>query len=436
MRLSVVGCGYLGATHAACMAELGHDVVGVEVDRSRLSRLEAGDLPFFEPRLPELLRRNVAAGRLCFTSDVSEAAGADVHFLCVGTPQLGDALGADLSQVHGAVAALAPHLTRPALVVGKSTVPVGTARGLADALRRDAPAGAAVELAWNPEFLREGFAVQDTLEPDRLVFGVRSPAAEERLRDVYATPIDVGTPVITTTLETAEMSKLAANAFLATKISFINAVAEMCEVSGADVVSLADTLGFDTRIGRRFLNAGVGFGGGCLPKDIRAFQHRAGELGVEDMMGLLDDVDRINQRRRERAVQVAAQLLGGRLGGARVAVLGAAFKPESDDVRDSPALWIAGQLQLSGAAVRVHDPQAMSNARDRFPTLEYADSVADACHRADLVMLLTEWQQFRKLTPEDLEDLVARRCIFDGRNVLDPQAWRAAGWTYHGVGRP
>jgi UDPglucose 6-dehydrogenase len=313
---------------------------------------------------------------------------------------------------------------------------VGTARGLADALRRDAPAGAAVELAWNPEFLREGFAVQDTLEPDRLVFGVRSPAAEERLRDVYATPIDVGTPVITTTLETAEMSKLAANAFLATKISFINAVAEMCEVSGADVVSLADTLGFDTRIGRRFLNAGVGFGGGCLPKDIRAFQHRAGELGVEDMMGLLDDVDRINQRRRERAVQVAAQLLGGRLGGARVAVLGAAFKPESDDVRDSPALWIAGQLQLSGAAVRVHDPQAMSNARDRFPTLEYADSVADACHRADLVMLLTEWQQFRKLTPEDLEDLVARRCIFDGRNVLDPQAWRAAGWTYHGVGRP
>jgi UDPglucose 6-dehydrogenase len=265
---------------------------------------------------------------------------------------------------------------------------------------------------------------------------VRSPAAEERLREVYATPIDGGTPVITTTLETAEMAKLAANAFLATKISFINAVAEMCEVSGADVVSLADTLGFDTRIGRRFLNAGVGFGGGCLPKDIRAFQHRAGELGVEDMMGLLDDVDRINQRRRERAVQVAAQLLGGPLGGARVAVLGAAFKPESDDVRDSPALWIAGQLQLGGAAVRVHDPQAMPKARDRFPTLEYADTVADACHRADLVMLLTEWQQFRKLTPEDLEDLVDRRCIFDGRNVLDPHAWRAAGWTYHGVGRP
>ena len=434
MLISVIGCGYLGATHAACMAEFGHDVVGVERYAGRVSRLQAGDVPFFEPHVEALLQRHTASGRLRFTSDFAAAADAEVHFLCVGTPQLDATLGADLSQVHAAVASLAPHLRKPTLVVGKSTVPVGTAALLAERIQGDAPGGSDVEVAWNPEFLREGFAVRDTLEPDRLVFGVASASAEKTLRNVYATAIDSGSPVVVTSLATAEMAKLAANAFLATKISFINAVADMCEVTGADVVALADTMGFDDRIGRRFLNAGVGFGGGCLPKDIRAFLHRAGELGVDEAMSFLHDVDRINQRRRERAVVAAAQLLEG-LNGATIGVLGAAFKPDSDDVRDSPALWIAGQLQLAGAHVRVHDPEAMANARSRFPTLDYRESVPAACQGADLVMLLTEWETFRSLKPRDLEDVVARRTIYDGRNVLDPGEWLTAGWTYQGVGR-
>ena len=434
MRITVIGCGYLGVTHAAGMAELGYEVLGVEVDPRRVAMLSEGRSPFYEPDLDDLLRRHVESGALRFTDSIEEAgAFGDVHFLCVGTPQQAHGLGADLSQVEGAVAALAPHVRAGALVVGKSTVPVGTAERLATMLADEAPVDGA-RLAWNPEFLREGFAVKDTLHPDRLVFGVGEPSAEATLREVYAKAIADDTPVVVTDLATSELVKVSANAFLATKISFINAIAEICEVAGADVVDLADALGHDARIGRKFLNAGVGFGGGCLPKDIRAFQHRAGELGVDRVTSLMREVDGINLHRRQRVVQIAREMVGD-LPGTRVAVLGAAFKPHSDDVRDSPALWVAGELHLAGATVSVHDPKANVNAAQRFPTLTYVDSPAEACEDADLVLHLTEWPQFRELDPADLATVVRRRKIIDGRNLLDATAWREAGWEFRSMGR-
>ena len=432
MRITVIGCGYLGTTHAAGMAELGYEVLGVEVSPTQLATLTEGRAPFYEPDLEPLLRRHVDSGALRFTDSYEEAgAFGDVHFLCVGTPQQAQGLGADLSQVEGSVRSLAPHLRDGALVVGKSTEPVGTAERLAEILAEDAPSA---RLGWNPEFLREGYAVQDTLHPDRLVFGVSEPSVESTLREVYAKVLAEDTPVVVTDFATAELVKVSANAFLATKISFINAVAEVCELTGADVVDLADALGHDNRIGRRFLNAGVGFGGGCLPKDVRAFQHRAGELGADHLMSLLRDVDAINTHRRESVVSQAREMLGT-IAGSRVAVLGAAFKPDSDDIRDSPALWVAGQLHLAGAQVSVHDPQAMDNARKRFPTLGYVDSPVTACEDADLVLHLTEWPQFREIDPQELASVVRRRQVLDGRNVLDPARWRAAGWTFRGMGR-
>jgi UDPglucose 6-dehydrogenase len=436
MRITVIGCGYLGATSAAAMAELGHEVLGMEINAAQREALAAGCTPFYEPGLDELLRRHVDDGRLRFTDSYEEvAAFGEVHFLCVGTPQLGESLAADTGQVEAAIEGLAPHLDRPTLVVGKSTVPVGTAERMAARLAELAPAGAEAMLAWNPEFLREGYAVEDTLRPDRIVLGVTDDRAEKQLRDFFAPMTDAGTPIVVTDYATAELVKVSANAFLATKISFINAVAEVCEATGADVVDLADSIGYDVRIGRRMLQAGIGFGGGCLPKDIRAFVHRAGELGVEDAMTLLRHVDDVNQRQRERAVEVIKTMLGGYLAGARIAVWGAAFKPDSDDVRDSPALSIAGQLHLRGAQVHVFDPRANETARLAFPTLAYAESAIDACRDADIVLHLTEWPEFREITPGDLEGAVRRRLLFDGRNVLDLAAWRDAGWTARGIGR-
>jgi UDPglucose 6-dehydrogenase len=434
--VTVVGTGYLGTTHAACLAELGFEVLGMDVDEAKIGALSNGVVPFFEPELADLVARHTATGRLRFTTSYAEvAAFGDVHFVCAGTPQRAGELAADLSQVDSAFAGLAAHLDRPCLVVGKSTVPVGTAARLADRLAAEAPAGAAAELAWNPEFLREAHAVADTLRPDRLVVGVRSAAAEARLREVYADLLAAGVPWLVTDFATAELVKVAANAFLATKISFINAMAEVCQAAGADVTALADALGHDKRIGRSFLNAGLGFGGGCLPKDIRAFIARAGELGVGEALAFLREVDAINLRQRARAVEIARELCGGKLVGRRIAVLGAAFKPDSDDVRDSPALDVAGQLQLAGAWLSVHDPKAMVNAAGRFPTLLYADSAEEACAGADLVLHLTEWAAFRELDPAKLATVVARPVLLDARNALDATAWRAAGWTYRGFGR-
>jgi UDPglucose 6-dehydrogenase len=421
------------------MAELGHDVLGVDIDAGKLAKLAAGEVPFYEPGLRDVLKRNVDSGRLRFTSSYEEAAEfADVHFIAVATPQKQGEFAADVSYVDAVIDTLAPLLTEPAVIFGKSTVPVGTARRLGARARALAPAADAVEVAWNPEFLREGYAVQDTLHPDRIVLGVdKIPAskAEEVARDIYRPLIDEGIPYLVTDLETAELVKTSANAFLATKISFINAMAEVCEATGADVSVLADALGYDTRIGRKFLNAGIGFGGGCLPKDIRAFMARAGELGASQALTFLREVDSVNMRRRTQMMERTRELVGGSLIGASVAVLGAAFKPDSDDVRDSPALNIAGQIQLQGASVTVYDPKAMDNSRALFPTLSYATSALEACEGADAILVLTEWKQFRDLEPGDVEMVVRQRNIMDGRNCLSPEKWRAAGWVYRGVGR-
>ncbi|MGA0009668.1 MAG: UDP-glucose dehydrogenase family protein [Candidatus Nanopelagicales bacterium] len=431
MRMSVVGTGYLGATHAACMAELGHDVTGIDTDPAKVAALSSGRVPFWEPGLDEVLQRGLASGRLRFSTDPADAAHAQVHFVCVGTPQRADSPAADLSQVHGAINALLPVLSEGALLVGKSTVPVGTAAGIADQV---APTGARV--AWNPEFLREGHAVEDTLRPDRLVFGIRDAADEDTLREVYAALLDAGTPLLVTDFATAELVKVAANAFLATKISFINAMAEVCEATGGDIVTLSAALGMDPRIGPQFLRAGLGFGGGCLPKDIRAFMARAGELGVDEALMFLRDIDDINIRRRQHTVDLAVDALGGDATGRRVTVWGAAFKPDSDDVRDSPALHVAAALRAAGASVTVHDPRAVDNARAMFPDLDYAETADEAARDADVVLLLTEWSDYRQIDPTHIGRLVAARRIIDARNALDPAAWRAAGWTYRALGRP
>lgn len=436
-RLTVIGTGYLGATHAVCMASLGFEVLGVDVDPDKVAALASGSLPFFEPGLPELLGKTLATGRLSFSTSLAEAAAfGDIHFICVGTPQGKDSYAADLAHVDAAVGGLAVHLDRRALVVGKSTVPVGTAARLATMVRELAPAGADVELAWNPEFLREGFAVEDTLRPDRLVFGTSSPWARDRLRAAFAPILDTGVPLVGTDLPTAELVKVAANSFLATKISYINAMAEVCEATGADVKVLAEALAHDARIGGRFLRPGLGFGGGCLPKDIRAFMARTEELGVGQATAFLREVDAINGRRRLRTVDLVRELAGGTLAGVRVCALGAAFKPDSDDVRDAPALDVARMLQEEGAQVTVFDPAAMDNARRLFPDLRYADGVGAAARGADVVVLLTEWERFTAIDPELLGHIVRRRRIVDGRHALDATAWREAGWDYRALGRP
>lgn len=435
-NISVIGTGYLGATHAACMAELGFDVIGVDVDPEKISALSAGDLPFHEPGLPELIRKHVDSGRLKFTTDLEEVgAWADVHFIAVGTPQQPGGTGADLSYVDAATTSLAQAITKDALIVGKSTVPVGTAARLYELVQTHQRQDVNISVAWNPEFLREGFAVKDTVEPDRLVIGTRSSEDEETLRAVYAEALGRETPWISTDFETAELVKVAANAFLATKISFINAFAEVTETVGGDIATLADALGFDSRIGRKFLNAGVGFGGGCLPKDIRALQTRVSELGLDHTMGFLNEVDQINLRRRDRAVALAEQMLGDSFEGKRVAVLGVTFKPLSDDVRDSPGLDVAGRLYTSGADVLVYDPEGNENAAKRFPRLGYRESLSEAVEDAELVVLATEWNEFKQLSPADLEPLVASKRFIDARNVLSAAEWEAAGWSFAQLGR-
>ncbi|MDY0914910.1 UDP-glucose/GDP-mannose dehydrogenase family protein [Rathayibacter festucae] len=434
MKLSVIGCGYLGAVHAAAMAELGHDVIGIDVDPGKIEALSAGTAPFFEPGLPELLSKGVASGRLRFSTETADAADASVHFIAVGTPQKKGENAADMTYVDAAIDGILPLLTADSLVVGKSTVPVGTAARLAE---RIAASGAT--LAWNPEFLREGFAVEDTISPDRLVYGVPAgaagQAAKATLDEVYATALAAETPLVVTDYATAELVKVSANAFLATKISFINAIAEIAEVTGADVTQLADAIGYDVRIGRRFLNAGIGFGGGCLPKDIRAFSARADELGVGESVAFLKEVDAINLRRRRRVVDLVTEGLGGSVEGKKIAVLGLAFKPESDDVRDSPSLDVATRFHDLGADVVATDPEAIENARGRYPDITYTTDVDEALRGADAVVVVTEWKQFRAIDPVVAGEKVTRKFVVDGRNCLDQDAWRAAGWEYRGLGR-
>ena len=435
-RISVVGCGYLGAVHAACMASLGHDVIGVDVDAVKAAELAAGRAPFYEKGLSRLLQEGEKAGRLRFASDTAAIADAQVHFICVGTPQKRGENSADLRHVDAAITQMLPFLKPGDLVVGKSTVPVGTAERLASEIAAVEPAAT---LVWNPEFLREGHAVHDTISPDRLVYGVPDNAAGARavtiLNRIYAKALANSTPLVVTDYTTAQLVKVAANSFLATKISFINAMAELCEATGGDVIQLADAIGHDVRIGRQFLNAGLGFGGGCLPKDIRAFMARAGELGVDQALTFLREVDSINLRRRVRMVDLAREVCDGSIVGRRVAVLGAAFKPNSDDVRDSPALSVAAQMSLQGADVTVTDPKAIDNASAKWPDLRFAATVEEAAKKAELVLLLTEWKEYVALDPAALRQVVREPRILDGRNALDPARWRAAGWTYRALGR-
>jgi UDPglucose 6-dehydrogenase len=436
MRLTIIGTGYLGLSHAVCMAEIGHEVIGLDADIEKVTLASSGQVSFFEPGLEPLLRKNLDTGRLQFTTSYEEAASfGDVHFICVGTPQASNG-SADMRQVYSAVDALSAHLSRPCLVVGKSTVPVGTARSLIDRIRHAAPAGDDVEVAWNPEFLREGFAVQDSLSPDRFVFGVASQRSAEVLRQVYAVPLAKGIPWLAMDLETAELVKVSANAFLATKISFINAMAEICEKVGADVARLVDALAYDGRIGSRFLAPGLGFGGGCLPKDIRAFRSVARDLGVDAVVNLLGEVDAINMNRRTRVVELTREVVGGSVAGSRVAVLGLAFKPGSDDVRDSPSLHVCEQLIEEGALVAAHDPVAMKNAARICPDLRYADTASEAAAGADVVLHLTEWADYRAIDPAMLGAVVAQRNIIDARCALDERLWQSAGWSFRALGRP
>lgn len=436
LRITVFGTGYLGATHAVAMAELGFDVVGVDVDQAKVDALAAGKVPFFEPGLPELLEKTLATGRLRFTTDAASAvAGADVHFVCVGTPQQRTSHAANLAYVEDATRVIAQNLTKDAVIVGKSTVPVGTAARLRELVAATVPAGVEAELLWNPEFLREGKAVGDTLHPDRIVLGGVSEKSEAVMRAVYATPIAEGSPVVVTDLPTAELVKVSANAFLATKISFINAIAGVCEAAGADVTVLADALGHDVRIGRQFLDAGLGFGGGCLPKDIRALMHRSKELGANRAAALLQQVDEINMGQRERVIDMALEACGGSVLNKRVGVLGAAFKPLTDDVRDSPALNVAAALHLRGAQVTVFDPEAGDTARRAFPTLGYGASVDEAVEECDVLLVLTEWKQFVDVDPARLAGLTRTPRVIDARGKLSAAQWRDAGWEFTGLGR-
>jgi UDPglucose 6-dehydrogenase len=432
LKLSVVGTGYLGATHAAAMSSLGFHVVGVDVDATKIGQLKEGKVPFFEPNLEELLVQELAAGRLIFTTDFAEIADCDVHFICVGTPQQKDGLAADMSYVNASAESVARVAKSGSLIVGKSTVPVGTA----DRLRaRVKEINSNVELAWNPEFLREGFAVEDTLRPNRLVVGVTSDTSEEILKEVYAPLIANDVPWIRADLPTAELVKVAANSFLATKISFINAMAEICEASGGDVTVLAKAIGYDPRIGSRFLQAGIGFGGGCLPKDIRAFMARSEELGAQQSLEFLREIDSINMRARQRMIDLVRADIGMDLKGKRIAVLGAAFKPDSDDVRDSPALDIAVQIAAAGADVRVHDPKAIEPARRRHPHLDYHEQIEECIKDADVILHLTEWKIYREIDPVSIKGFVRQSVIIDGRNMLDRDLWRNAGWKFRALGR-
>ena len=432
LKVSVIGTGYLGATHAACMSSLGFEVIGVDVDAAKIALLNAGKVPFYEPGVEDLLQQEIATGRLTFTTDFKAIADADVHFICVGTPQLEGSLAADLKYVDAALDAVATVCKPGSLVVGKSTVPVGTAARLRERLLKINPK---VDLAWNPEFLREGFAVEDTLHPNRLVVGVVNDAAEAKLKKIYKSNLAENTPWVRADLPTSELVKVAANSFLATKISFINAMAEVCEAAGGDVTVLAKAIGYDPRIGSRFLQAGIGFGGGCLPKDIRAFMARAGELGADQALEFLREIDSINLRARQRVIELVRKDLSDNLAGKKITVLGAAFKPDSDDVRDSPALDIAAQIAAAGAIVTIHDPKAIAPAKKRFPALGFSEDIEGALKGAELVLHLTEWKIYRELDPVKMAKLVANPIIIDGRNALDREAWVAAGWKFRALGR-
>ncbi|SOF02025.1 UDPglucose 6-dehydrogenase [Streptomyces sp. OV198] len=438
MRISVIGCGHLGIPHAAAMAELGHEVIGVDVDQAKVDSLNSGQCPIYEVGLPELLASHTASRRLRFTTDLREAADfADLHFIGVGTPIDADGRSYDTGQVYGAIRQLAPHLNRPCTIVGKSTVTVGTTRRVTALAQSLAPAGEHVDIVWNPEFLREGHAVEDTLRPDRLIAGLTTASAEKAIRDVYAPILDTGVPLFVTDPQTAELAKGAANTFLGLKISYINAVADMCDAADADISQIVEILGIDPRIGSGGMQPGIGYGGGCLPKDVRAFTASAQQLGAGTAATLLRAAENINEARTGVAMDLITRALGDRpVQGARVTVWGAAFKPGTNDVRESPALALAHALQEAGGNVTVHDPQAVPTAMIRNPELDYSDDLPASLNGADIVVLATEWPEYQHTDPHTLVGRPGTPLLVDCRTTLNAEAWRAAGWTVHQLGRP
>jgi UDPglucose 6-dehydrogenase len=438
MRLAVVGCGYLGVTLAAAMAKLGNEVIGVDVDAAKVISLNRGIAGFFEPDVDELLARHVATGAQAFTTSYREALDfSDVVFLTVGTPPVPGGSHYDLTHLRAAVRQIAAEVRRPTVVIGKSTVQVGTAHDLSRLIRHEYPGSARmIRVAWMPEFVRESSAVTDTLAPSRIVIGIEPGDKDiaHLVRKLHGDAVSAGTRFIVTNLATAELAKCAANAFLATKLSFINAMAELCEVAGGDVEQLAEVLASDPRIGPGGMRPGLGFGGGCLPKDIRAFARSAHDLGIPESLRFLQEVDAINLRRRDRVVDLAIELCQPDVRGTRVAVWGAAFKPGTDDIRDSPALAVADRMSQLGASVVVCDPRASGNGRSAHPQLEFDHCPTRAASGSHLLLHLTEWPDFKSVDPRMLASVVAQRNIIDARGSLDAASWELAGWTYRRLG--
>jgi UDPglucose 6-dehydrogenase len=433
-KVGILGLGHVGLPTAVGFAELGYQVIGTDSDARKVETIAQGKSPFYEPGLEPLLQKNLKAGRLRVTTDVGEAVRAsDILFVCVGTPQRPDG-SADLSQVEAVIRTVAENLNGYKLIVEKSTVPVQTAQWIKRTLIRYAGSNATFDVASNPEFLREGTAIHDFFHPDRIVIGVESDRAKEWLLELYR-PLNA--PVVVTDLNTAEIIKHAANSFLALKISFINMVADLCEATGADVVKVAEGIGLDPRIGKHFLQAGLGFGGYCLPKDLKAFIRIAEEHRVD--FSLLKEVERINEARMERFVRKVRQVLWV-LKDKTLAIWGLAFKPNTDDIREAPSLKLIARLLEEGANLRLYDPAAMDNVRRLFPEepprLTYCPNPSEAARGAHAILLVTEWEEFRQVDWHEIRQVVALPIVVDGRNFLDPVTLQQAGFEWHGMGRP
>ena len=433
VKISVVGTGHVGLTTAACLAHIGHEVLGVDDDAEKIAQIERGEAPFHEPGLSELVAEGLDTGRLRVSTSTAEAAAhAEVVFVCVGTPTLPSG-EADLAQVERVGRAVAANLHGYAVVVEKSTVPVETGVWLQEIMDQERNGHGEFDVASNPEFLREGQAVRDALEPDRIVVGADSERALERLREVYRPIIDsTGCPFVTTDLATAELIKHSSNAFLATKISFINQVAEICERTGADVEEVAHAMGLDARIGPSFLRAGIGYGGECFPKDVRAYRYKADQLGVD--FGILREIEQVNAGRVEAFVEKIRTVAGG-LSGRRVGLWGLSFKPETDDLRNAPAVEVARTLLDEGAAIVAHDPAAMTAVKRLLPEIGLASTPYDAARDAECLVICTEWPEYAAADLERLRGEMASAVVVDGRNVFRPRDMAAAGFVYASIGR-
>ena len=433
MRIAMIGTGYVGLVSGACFSEFGVNVVCVDKDEGKIGRLRAGKMPIYEPGLDQIVESNVRAGRLSFTTDLAAAvAGADAVFIAVGTPSRRGDGHADLSYVFGAAEEIARALTGYAVVVTKSTVPVGTGRRVAEILRKLRPE-LEFDVVSNPEFLREGSAIQDFMRPDRVVIGAESERARNIMRELYRPLYLIETPLLFTTVETAELTKYAANSFLATKISFINEIADLCEAVGADVQDVAKGIGLDGRIGRKFLHAGPGYGGSCFPKDCLALARTAQEAGAP--VTIVETTVKVNETRKERMAARVIRACGGSVEGKTIAVLGLTFKPNTDDMRDSPSLDVIPALRKAGAAIRAFDPEGMEEAKKLLDGVDFRQGAYDAMEGADALVILTEWNEFRALDLKRVKALLRSPTVIDLRNIYKPADMAEAGFYYFSIGR-